>query len=188
MSYLRNNKSVQHEVEKHLTELRNLNESANKGKVKSQRGGPGEIFVKKSVDWPQHFILTGTHKNRLSYDDLTITQWASGLVWCMQEEKSEHNKACMLDHLGNIMEDASDFSWYSNKACHAVILTNMEAELNWADTDKIDRIRRAHAQRHTSGAEPLPHTLQLKRIKPLIKKWPYCQVRSRRYLQISHTP
>ena len=37
MSYLRNNESVQHEVEKRLTELRNLNESANKGWVKSQR-------------------------------------------------------------------------------------------------------------------------------------------------------
>ena len=49
MSYLRNNESVQHEVEKRLTELRNLNESANKGRVKSQRGGPGEIFVKKSI-------------------------------------------------------------------------------------------------------------------------------------------
>ena len=72
----------------------------------------------------------------------------------MQEEKSEHNKTCMLDYLGNIMEDASDFSWDSAKACHAVILINMEADrLNWADTDKIDRIRRAHAQRHTSGAQ-----------------------------------
>ena len=46
MSFLRNNESIQHEVEKRLTELRNLNESASKGRVKSQRGGPGEIFVK----------------------------------------------------------------------------------------------------------------------------------------------
>ena len=153
MSFLKN-ESVQHEVEKRLTELKNLNESANKGRVKSQRGGPGEIFVKKSIDWPQHFILTGTHKTRPSYDDLTNTQWVSGFVWCMQEERSEHNKTCMLDYIGNIMEDASDFSWDSAKACHAVVLTNMEADrLNWTDTDKIDRIRRAHAQRHTSGAQ-----------------------------------
>ena len=154
MSFLKNNESVQHEVEKRLTELKNLNESANKGRVKSQRGGPGEIFVKKSIDWPQHFILIGTHKTRPSYNDLTITQWVSGFVRCMQEERSEHNKTCMLDYLGNIMEDASDFSWDSAKACHAVVLTNMEADrLNWADTDKIDRIQRAHAQRHTSGAQ-----------------------------------
>ena len=139
---------------KRLIELRYFNESANKGRVKSQRGGSGESFVKKSVDWPQHFILTGTDKTRPSYDDLTIIQWVSRFVWCMQEEKSEHNKACMLDYLGNIMVDVSDFSWDSAKACHAVILTNMEADrLNWADTDKIDCIQHTHAQRHTSGAQ-----------------------------------
>ena len=134
MLYLRNNESVQHGVEKRLTELRNLNESANKGRVKSQRVAPGEIFVKRSVDWPQHFILTGTHKTRLSYDDFTITQWVSEFVRCMEEEKSEQNKTCMLDYQGNIMEDASHFSWESAKACHAVVLTNMEADrLNWAE-------------------------------------------------------
>ena len=107
------------------TLLRNLNESANKSWVKSQRGDLGETFVKKSVDLPQHFILTGTHKTQLSYNDLTITQWVSGFVWCMQEEKSEHNKACMLDYLCNIREDASDVSWDSAKSCCD---TNMEAD------------------------------------------------------------
>ena len=55
IDFLRSNKSVQCEVEKRLTELRTLNESATKGRVKSQRGGPGGIFVKKSVDWPPKF-------------------------------------------------------------------------------------------------------------------------------------
>ena len=55
----------------------------------------------------------------------------------------------MLDYLGNLMEDASDFSWESAKASHAIVLTNMEADrLHWTDTDKLDQIRRAHAQRH----------------------------------------
>ena len=71
----------------------------------------------------------------------------------MQEEKLEQNRTCMLDYLGNIMEDASDFSWGSAKACHVMVLTNMEAHrLNWADTNKIDRVQQAQAQRHTSGA------------------------------------
>ena len=50
MSSLRNNESVQSEVEKRLAELRNLNKSATKGRAKSPRGGPGEVFVKISVD------------------------------------------------------------------------------------------------------------------------------------------
>ena len=152
MEYLRSNESLQSEVEKCLADLKNLNEAATRGRVKSQRGGPGEITVKKSVDWPQNFILTGTHKTRPTYDDLSITQWVSGFVRCIQEEKSENTKASMLDYLGNIMEDASDFSWDSAKACHAILLTNMEADrISWNETEKIDRIRRAHAQRHVTA-------------------------------------
>ena len=102
------------------------------------RGGPGEITVKKSVDWPQHFILTGTHKTRPSYDYLTITHWASGFVRCIQKEKSENVRASMLDYLGNLMEDASDFSWDSAKACHAILLTNMEADrISWNEIEFV---------------------------------------------------
>ena len=60
----------------------------------------------------------------------------------------------MLDYLGNLMEDASDFSWDSAKACHAILLTNMEADrVSWVETDKVDRFRRGHAQRHVAGAQ-----------------------------------
>ena len=103
--------------------------------VKTQRGGPGEITVKKSVDWPQHFIPTGTHKTRPMYDDLTITQWVSGFVQCNLK--------------GNLMEGASDFWWDSAKACHAILWTNMEADrISWNETEKLHWIRRAHAQRY----------------------------------------
>ena len=43
----------------------------------------------------------------------------------------------MLDSLGNLMEDASDFSWDSAKAVHAIILRNMEADrVTWSKMDK----------------------------------------------------
>ena len=104
------------------------------------------------MDWPQNFILTGSRKTRPSYDDLTMAQWVSGFVRGVQEEKSVAAKSSMLDYLGNLMEDASDFSWESAKAAHAIVLTNMEADrLNWTETEKLDRIRRAHAQRHVTA-------------------------------------
>ena len=114
IEFLRSNESIHCEVEKRLAELRTLNEPASKGRVKSQHGGPGDIFVKKSVDWPQNFILTGSQKTRPTYDDLSITQWVSGFVRYIQEEKSEQSRSAMLNYLGNLMED--DFLWDSAKA------------------------------------------------------------------------
>ena len=46
------------------------------------------------------------------------------------------------------MEDANDFGWQSAKASHAVLLCRMEdGKVYWSETQKIDRNRRAHAQR-----------------------------------------
>ena len=106
------------------------------------------------VHWPHNFILTGTKKTRQTYCDLTITQRVSRFVQCIQEEKSDAARECILDYLNNIMEDVSDFSWGAAKASHAISLTNMEADcLKWTDTDTLDRIRRAHAQRHVNSGQ-----------------------------------
>ena len=46
------------------------------------------------------------------------------------------------------MEDSHDFGWSAAKASHAVLLCRTEeAKVTWGETNKIDRIRRAHAQR-----------------------------------------
>ena len=88
IDFLRANESIQCEVEKHLAELRTLNETASKDRIKTQCEGPGDIFVQKSVDWPQNFILRGSQKTSPTYDDLSIIQWASEFMPCIQEEKS----------------------------------------------------------------------------------------------------
>ena len=106
---MRNNESLQTQVERRLAELKNVNKMATRGRLKFQRGGSGDVTVKKLIDWPQNFILTGAYKTRPTYDDLTITQWVSGFVRCIQEEKSASNKDLMLDYLSNLMKDASDF-------------------------------------------------------------------------------
>ena len=56
----------------------------------------------------------------------------------------------MLWYLHDLMEDATDFIWGSAKAAHAVLLCEMErGKVSWSDTSRIDRIWRAHAQKHT---------------------------------------
>ena len=45
-----------------------------------------------------------------------------------------------------------DFDWQAAKVCHAVLLIKMEEDkVTWGDTNKIDRIRRVHAQKVHSG-------------------------------------
>ena len=53
------------------------------------------------------------------------------------------------------MSDATDFSWQNAKAAHAVLLCDMErGTVSWKETSKIDRIRRAHAQKHLQNSKP----------------------------------
>ena len=56
----------------------------------------------------------------------------------------------MLDYVINILDDTNDFFWASAKASHAVVLCLMEQGkiTSSADTEKIDRVQRAHAKRH----------------------------------------
>ena len=66
----------------------------------------------------------------------------------MREEENFKCREFMLGYLVNLLEDATDLSWAAAKASHAVLLCRMEqGEVkDWTDVEKIDRIRRAHAQ------------------------------------------
>ena len=72
----------------------------------------------------------------------------------MKEETNLENKEHMLDYLIQLLEDANDFSWDAAKASHAVLLCRMEQGdvKNYMQVEKIDRIRRANAQRHVVGS------------------------------------
>ena len=72
----------------------------------------------------------------------------------LDEDKPEVRES-MLQYLGDLMEDATDFSWQSAKASHAVLLCEMERGMvSWSDTVYIDRIRRAQAQKHQVSTKP----------------------------------
>ena len=57
-----------------------------------------------------------------------------------------------------LLDDSNDFSWQAAKASHAVLLCRMEQGevISWSETDKIDRIRRANAQRHVIPTQANP--------------------------------
>ena len=86
---LKRSKQIQEAVDQRLKELITLND---KGTFKSQRGGQEQIFVKLQVPWPQNYILSGTAKNRVSYDSLSIFQRVCGLCNIIIEEKNVKTK------------------------------------------------------------------------------------------------
>ena len=56
----------------------------------------------------------------------------------------------MLDYLIALLDDSNYFSWQAAKASHAVLLCRMEQGevTGWSDTEKINQIKCANAQRH----------------------------------------
>ena len=148
LNALRQDMSVQALVEQRLRQLADTEQKGTK--IKSLRGGSVEVLVPNRVKWPHEFVLSGSSKERVSYDQLSITQWVAGFYRIMKEEKNSKFKEHMLDYMISLFEDANDFSWDAAKASHAVLLCRMEqGEISdYGQTDKIDRIRRANAQRH----------------------------------------
>ena len=129
--------------------------SQGKDKIKSQRGGPVDVLVKNRVKWPHEYILAGPNKERVSYNQLTVVQWVTGFCRTMREEHRHSIRDHMLDYMIALLDDAQDFSWQAAKASHAVLLCRMEQGegVSWAETDKIERIRRANSQKHVTQVQ-----------------------------------
>ena len=93
--------------------------------------------------------MGGINRQRVTYDQLPLTQWVQEFCKNILEEKSSLRKDTMVSYLSDLLEDATCFTWQGAKAAHAVSMCEMEqGSLQWEDTDWIDRIRRAHAQKH----------------------------------------
>ena len=148
--FLQNNDVIQKHVDARLFEYSAMATRHMPGKLKSQRGGQ-DVPFRRFVGWPQHYVLVGPNKERPSYDSLKPTQWITGVIRAALDlPPAEKDKK--FEYIANLMKDASDFSFESARACHAVVLTTMEADrLTWLDTDGLDRARRHHAQRHAPG-------------------------------------
>ena len=148
MQSIRQDAVLQAQVAKRLKELTDSEKSDTK--LKSLRGGPVEVMVANRVKWPHGYVLSGVAKECVIYDQLSVTQRVAGFGRIIKEEKNLEIREHILDYLVALFEDANDFSWDAAKASHAVLLCRMEqGEIKtYSEVEKIDRVRRANAQRH----------------------------------------
>ena len=148
---LRSSEIIQRKVDARLRELEVINETSGMpsgAKLKSKRGGSVDVYVKHKVAWPREAILGGTNRSRVTYDQLNLSQWVQGFCKNILDEREEGKREKMIAYMAELMEDCTDFSWSGAKAAHAVLCCEFERGMvTWDDTAKIDRIRRAHAQK-----------------------------------------
>ena len=165
---------LQLRVDQRLQELTDLAKTGTNSKIKSQRGGNFEVLVKQRVKWPHEYVLSGLNKERVTYDQLNVTQWVAGFGRTMRDESDPIMKQHMLEYLIALMDDANDFSWTSAKASHAVLLCRMEqGEIkDFSDIASIDRIRRANAQKHVSASVAATHASMNKRQSKVTRSMP----------------
>ena len=150
LSTLRDSVKIQKKVDARLREIEALQETNTCQKIKSKRGGPVEVLVKNKVAWPHEAILGGATRARLTYDQLSMSQWVQGFCRNILDEQEEGRREQMISYMADLMEDATDFSWQGAKAAHAVLCCELErGTVSWDDSARIDRIRRAHAQKQT---------------------------------------
>ena len=87
-------------------------------------------------------LTWGINHKRITYDQLSLTQWVQDFTKNLLEEKLVLRRDTMLSYLGDLMEDATDFLWQRTKVAHVVLLCEMErGTVTWEDGDKIDPIR-----------------------------------------------
>ena len=140
MSNIRSDRALQRKVD---GRVRSLEESQNSGnesqKINSKRGGGVDVFVKNKVACPYEYILGSPTRQRVTYEQLGITQFVQGIVRNVLEEQDEGNRERMLYYLSDLMENASDFSWANAKPSHSVLLCEMEhGSVSWSNTSRID--------------------------------------------------
>ena len=61
------------------------------------------------MKWPHEYVLSGSQKERISYDQLSVTQWMAGFCRIMNEEQNAKDKKFTLEYLISLLNNANDF-------------------------------------------------------------------------------
>ena len=110
LNSLRHDAILQSRIDQRLQELTHISKPGTPSKFKSQRGGSVDVIVKNRITWPHEYVLAGQTKERVTYDQLSVTQWVAGFGRTIREESNADIRKHMLDYLIDIMDDANDFS------------------------------------------------------------------------------
>ena len=101
-----------------------------KGRNKSGKMKTALDSVVRKVDWPHYHVFRAGSAKSVKYDDLSLSEFVFG--YCCQvlellgKEGASSKISRRLEHLRDLMEDTSDFSFDQAKAYHAIVLNRFE--------------------------------------------------------------
>ena len=121
-------------------QVNSLNNNSKKGKKD-----------KVEVVWPQDCAFVGHLRARVTYEQLTQSQFVLGFLRSVQEEVNPYIRSNMVEYLTELFQNVCDFGWPAAKGAHLVVMSKMEDGLvTWADLKKVNKIRKTYVR--TSGS------------------------------------
>ena len=103
----------------------------------------------KKVAWTHDNVPGDVTRQRVTYDQLSLTQFIQGFTRNFLDESDNKTGEQMMWYLNDLTEDVTEVLWASAKAAHSVLLCEKErGTVCWSDTSRIDQITGAHAQKH----------------------------------------
>ena len=102
---------------------------------------------KVEVVWPQDCAFVGHLRARVTYEQLTQSQFVLGFLRSVQGEVNPYIRSNMIDYLTELFQNVCDFGWQAAKGAHLVVMTKMEDGLvTWADLKKVNKIRKTYVR------------------------------------------
>ena len=126
---------------------------ATRAEVPLKGGGDTKKGKKEKIEvvWPQDCAFIGHLRARVTYEQLTQSQFVLGFLRSVQEETDPFIRCNMIEYLTELFQNVCDFGWQAAKGAHLVVMTKMEEGLvAWADLKKVNKIRKTYV-RATGG-------------------------------------
>ena len=119
---------------------------------KSGRKTTADDRILKNITWPHFYVYKSGTAESVKYNDLSVQEFVYG--FCCQVLEEGNDWRTKVQHLKDLMQDASDYNWENARNFHGIVLNQIERKrLTWANTEEIANLRRRYAQTHSNMEE-----------------------------------
>ena len=128
------------------------------GRARGKRSGAARTVqdtIVRIIDWPHFHIYAPPGTEPVTYDKLSIQQFAFGYMQMVDQPGAQFDKKVMWDLLKAVLEDAVEFSWPNVRNFFWIVGNQVENDrLAWSETVKIEKMRAKYSQKHELEVKP----------------------------------